>query len=126
VALAPRKPAALIVDDDVGLIFWLGEIFGKAGWNVVPALNCRQAVSLAVMWESHIDLIVANPALDGVVEMVQTLSRVHRPKVAVIRDRDVEPDIFADATVDRPDMSSSLSRAESAEQVGKLLKKVIQ
>ena len=125
-ALAPRKPAALIVDDDVGLIFWLGEIFGKAGWNVVPALNCRQAVSLAVMWESHIDLIVANPALDGVVEMVQTLSRVHRPKIVIIRDHNVEPDIPADATIDRPDVSTSFSRAESAEQVRKLLKDLIQ
>ena len=116
----------MIIDDDVGLIFWFGDILGKAGWNIVPALNCRQAVSLAVMWDSHIDLIVVNPALNGIVEMIQTLSRVHRPKVVVIGDPNVEADIPADATIDRPDVSTSFSRAESAERVRKLLKELIQ
>ena len=122
---ANRKRTALIVDDDLGFIFWLGEIFGEAGWNIVPALNCRQAVSLAVMLDSHIDLIVVNPALDGIEEMVQTLSRVHRPKVVVIRDPNVEADIPCDATIDRPDESTSFSRAEWAERVRKLLKELM-
>ena len=73
----PPKPTALIVDDDLGLMFCLVELFAKTGWNIVPALNCRQAVALAVMWDSHIDLIVVNPALNGIEDMVQTLSRVH-------------------------------------------------
>ena len=120
-----RKPAALIVDEDVGLIFWFGEIFGKAGWNIVPALNCRQAVSLAVMWDSHIDLIVVSAALNGIAEMVQTLSRVHRPKIVLIGDPDVDADIPAHATIDRPDVSTSFSRAEWAEQVRKLLKELV-
>ena len=115
----------MIVDSDVGLIFWFGEIFARAGWNIVPALNCRQAVSLAVMWDSHIDLIVVNPALNGIVEMIQTLSRVHRPKVVVIGDPNVEADIPADATIDRPDVSTSFSRAEWVERVRKLLKELI-
>ena len=124
-ARVPRKPIALIVDSDVGLIFWFGEIFARAGWNIVPALNCRQAVSLAVMWDSHIDLIVVNPALNGIVEMIQTLSRVHRPRVVVIGDSNVEADIPADATIDRPDVSTSFSRAEWADRVRKLLKELI-
>ena len=122
----PRKPTALIVDDDLELTFSFVELFAKAGWNIVPALNCRQAVSLAVMWDSHIDLIVVNPALRGIVEMVQTLSRLHRPKVVTIRDPDVEPGIPFDATIDRPDESTSFSRAEWAERVRKLLKELIQ
>jgi hypothetical protein len=126
VARVPRKRTALIVDDDVGLIFWFGEIFAKAGWNIVPALNCRQAVSLAVMWDSHVDLIVVNPALNGIVEMVQALSLVHRPKIVMIRNPNIEPDIRADATINRPDVSTSFSRAEWAEQVRKLLKELIQ
>lgn len=119
-----RKPTALIVDDDVGLIFWLGEIFGKAGWNLVPAMNCRQAVSLAAMWDLYIDLIVVNPALSGVIDMVQTLNRVHRPKIVIIRDPDVEAPIPADATLDRPDIETPESRAEWAERVRELLRKI--
>jgi hypothetical protein len=119
-----RKPTALIVDDDVGFIFWLGEIFGKAGWNLVPALNCRQAVSLAVMWEMYIDLVVVNPALSGVSEMVETLSRVHRPKIVIIRDPDVEAPILGDATINRPDLETSASRARWAERLRTLLKRI--
>ena len=72
-APVPRKPAALVVDEDVGLMFWLVELFAKSGWNFVPALNRRQAVALAVIWDLHNDLIVVNPALSGIGEMVQTL-----------------------------------------------------
>lgn len=119
-----RKPTALIVDDDVGLIFWLGEIFARAGWNLVPALNCRQAVSLAVMWDSYIDLVIVNPALSGVSEMVETLSRVHRPKIVIIRDPDAEAAIPADAKIDRPDPETSASRAEWTKRFGRLLRKI--
>jgi len=119
-----RKPTALIVDDDVGLIFWIGEIFGKAGWNLVPALNCRQAVSLAAMWDLYIDLVVVNPALSGVSEMVETLSRVHRPKIVIIHDPDVEAAIPADATLDRPDIETPVSRAEWAERMRELLREI--
>jgi len=88
-------------------------------------LNCRQAVALAVMWDSYIDLVVVDHALNGIEEMVQTLSRVHRPKVVLIRDPNVESDIPADATIDRPDVSISFSRAEWAERVRKLLKELM-
>ena len=126
VAPVHRKPAALIVDDDVGLIFWVGEIFVRAGWNIVPALNCRQAVSLAVMWDSHINLILVNSGLGGISEMVETLSDLHRPKVVVIRDPNVEPEISADAIVDRPGMETPLARLEWAQRFQKLLKELIQ
>jgi hypothetical protein len=126
VAPIDRKPIALIVDDDVGLIFWLGEILGQAGWNVVPALNCRQAVSLAGMWDLYVDLLVVNPTLSGVLEMVETLSRVHRPMIVVIRDPNGEPGIQADATIERPDMRASISSAEWAERVRKAVKYLVQ
>ncbi len=113
----------MIVDEDVGLLFWFGEIFATAGWNIVPALNCQQAVSLAAMWDLHIDLVVANPALRGVSEMVETLSRVHRPKVVVIHEPDMAA-IPADATLDRPDIRTSKSRADSAKLVRKLLRNI--
>ena len=105
-------------------MFWFGEIFARAGWNAVPALNCRQAVSLAVMWDSYIDLLVVNPALSGVIEMVETLSGVHKPKIVVIGGPEAEPDIQADATIDRPDIGTSSSRAESVKRLRSLLRRI--
>lgn len=90
----------------------------------MPALNCRQAVSLAAMWDSYIDLIVVNPALSGVIDMVQTLSRVHRPKIVIIRDPDVEVNVPADAAINRPDLGSSAFRASWTERLRSLLKSI--
>ena len=36
----------LIVDEDVGFVFWLGEILTKLGCRAVPALDCTQAVAI--------------------------------------------------------------------------------
>ena len=77
------------------------------------------------MWDSRIDLIVVNPALKGIPEMVDALSRAHRPKVVVIRDPNVESGIRFDATIDRPDVSTWFSRAQWAERVRKLLKELM-
>lgn len=118
-------PTALIVDDDLGFVLWLGEIFLLAGCGSVPASSCRGAVSLIEVLDVKIDLIAVNAALSGVSEMVEALSRVHRPKVVVIREPNVEPGIHADATIDRPDMGTPLSRAEWAQGVRKLLKELI-
>jgi len=71
-----RKPTVLIVDDDLGFVMWLGEIFTELGWNTVPASDCQDAVSRVGLLDLDVDLIVVNPALSGVSEMVQTLSRV--------------------------------------------------
>jgi hypothetical protein len=76
------------------------------------------------MWDSYIDLIVVNPALSGVIDMVQTLSRVHRPKIVILRDPDVETPIPADVTIDRPDLGTSASRAKWAESLRSLLKRI--
>ena len=83
-----------------------------------------QAVSLAALWESQIELIVVNPVLSGIPEMVEALSHVNRPKIVTIGDPDVEADIPADVTMDRPDMRTPLSRAESADRVRRLLKEL--
>jgi hypothetical protein len=78
------------------------------------------------MWDSHINLILVNSGLGGISEMVETLSDLHRPKVVVIRDPNVEPEISADAIVDRPGMETPLARLEWAQRFQKLLKELIQ
>ena len=42
----PRGPTILIVDEDVGFVWWLGELFSEFGYRSIPALSCRQALSL--------------------------------------------------------------------------------
>lgn len=66
-------PTVLIVDENLGFVWWLGEILVKAGCTVLPALNCRDALSLAKETGIKVDLVLANPTLDGFSEMTKQL-----------------------------------------------------
>jgi len=119
-----RKPTVLIVDDDLGFVMWLGEIFTELGWNTVPASDCQGALTLVGLLHMDVDLIVVNPALEGVSQMVGAFSRVRRPKIVLIGGPDVVADIPADATLDRPDIGTPVSRAEWTKRVQKLVRKI--
>jgi hypothetical protein len=41
---SPPQQTVLIVDPDLGLLFWLGEISTKAGCRTIPALDCFTSI----------------------------------------------------------------------------------
>ena len=97
--------SVLIVDDDVAFVWWLGEVFTAAGYQSVPALHCRQALSLSKKLDLRVDLIAVNPQLPGVLRMLEAFAAA-RPglKVILIQDHNSEPSaaIHGDATLQRP------------------------
>ena len=63
----------LIVDEDLGFLFWIGELLVEAGYQPVPALNCEQAFNHIQQFEVDIDVVVADAAVRGVSSMLQIL-----------------------------------------------------
>jgi hypothetical protein len=61
----------MIVDDDLGFVWWLGEIFSDAGCRALPALSCGDAVVLAKRLGFEPDLIILNPNLRGASKMLK-------------------------------------------------------
>ncbi len=117
----------LIVDKDLGFVWWLGEILREAACDVVPALNCKQAVSITKKLEMKVDVVVVNPRLAGVSKMIQTLSDAGRPlKIVVIGDRNVHSmrTIPSHATLQRPSGWEQISRQEWLDRVRKILRDV--
>jgi DNA-binding NtrC family response regulator len=111
----PALPTVLIIDLDVGFVFWLGEIFTEAGSNAVPALNCGQALSLVTELELQVDVIVLDAALEGVSEMIQALRKENQAlKIAVVRSRasNAPSAINADWTLQRPAPWEPLARQD--------------
>jgi hypothetical protein len=111
---------AVIVDDDLGFVMWLGEIFAELECKAMPALNCRQALALAKRWALPITAVVLNPDLPGAARMVKTLLAAN-PEVHVVLIRDstlsgrVPPDpkgIQAQSILARPSPGEPISRAE--------------
>lgn len=121
-----RIPVVLIVDEDLGFVWWLGQIFSQAGCQVVPTLNAGQMVSLTQDLNLKVDLIVVNPELSGVPEMIRTLSTSRPPKIVAIRNHntDVGSSLHADATLERPSGWGPVSEKEWLECVRRLVKDI--
>ncbi len=99
-----HSPVVLIVDEDLGFVWWLGQIFSQAGCQVVPTLSPDQTLSLSRDLNLKVDLLVVNPELAGISEMIQALSSSRRPKIVAIRNNhsNVRCAIKVHATLERP------------------------
>jgi DNA-binding response OmpR family regulator len=66
----------LIVDNDMGFIFWLGEVLIGANYQPWPACNVSDARNLINSKHSvSPDLLIVNPALQGALELITHLRR---------------------------------------------------
>ena len=119
-------PIVLIVDDDLGFVWWLGEIFSEVGCCSLPALSCKQARTL--MKEGYnLDLILVNPHLPGAGALVSALGRrnANVPVVAIHTGSERLGDAAdQDSTLTRPAASDQISRAEWLRKVRKLLREL--
>ena len=123
----PGATTVWIVDEDLGFVWWLGEIFTEAGCRTLPALSCEQAVSLIKKLNLRIDVLVLNPQLPGVIGMLQIFRRMH-PNFEIVTIGETSPALTAairpKAKLERPSGSDSISRLEWLKKVRKLLKEV--
>ena len=76
-------PTVLIVDEDLGFLWWLGDILGKAGCTVVPALSCQQATTFMKELNMNLDLVFVDPALNGLSSMLEALTEAQN-KIKVV------------------------------------------
>jgi DNA-binding response OmpR family regulator len=113
VSPSPAVPAVLIVDEDVGFVWWLGEIFHDLGCRAVPALSCQDAISIAKTANLAPDLIIVNPVLPGVAGMIKALRRGHSAKIVAIQERrasrGIDPE--AHAVLERPMAGEPIRRS---------------
>lgn len=123
----PGPPTVLIVDEDVGFISWLGEIFSEAGYRALPALSCHQAVSLIKKLKLDVDVIAVNQRLRGISWAIGTLSSAKRPlKIVLIRNPAVDAIevIPSHAILERPSGWDPISRADWLRKIRRVLKQV--
>ena len=82
----------LIIDQDLGFLMWLGELFTELGCQTVPALHCRHAIELAQRLELPISTLVVNPDLPGAAKTIKTLVASNpNARVVLIRDAGADP-----------------------------------
>jgi hypothetical protein len=116
---------ALIVDDDLGFVYWIGERFHEAGYQPVPALNVRQAISLINELDLKISVVAVNARLRSVRRFIETLSQTQGPLVKIILILDpcipTTAVVRAHAIVERPSGWEPASRHEWLRKLRRIL-----
>ena len=124
-------PTALIIDEDVGFVWWLGEIFREVGYLSIPALGAGDALALVDQTSLAITLLVLNPKLDGIQDVINKVtmeglrSHTPAPKVVQILDLDFESTgIRALAALKRPTKFEAISKTEWVQKIRGLLTQI--
>jgi DNA-binding NtrC family response regulator len=110
-----RTQTVLIVDEDLGFVFWLGQALADVGHQVVPALSCEQAFFHIRHFNVDADAVFVNPALSGVPNLLQTLGRANtRLRIVLIKSPDMEVSgaMPAHALLEKPRGWEEISRQE--------------
>lgn len=63
----------LLVDSDLGFIFWLGHVLDAAGYVALPAKSVPDAIVLLVQHRLTISLLVLNSSLAGAASLVEVM-----------------------------------------------------
>jgi hypothetical protein len=121
---------ALIIDSDVGFMMWLGELFTELGWQAIPALSCRQALTLTKRLELPIRILIVNPEMRGAERTVKVLTAAN-PGVRLVLIRDPASDcvgvqanpigLQTRFTLERPSPWETISRPEWLARIRKVL-----
>jgi two-component system cell cycle sensor histidine kinase/response regulator CckA len=83
--LAAEKKTILVVEDDILLLAMLSETLRRRGYNVLPALSAKEALSVFRRSKEPIDLAVVDfslPDIDGVEVSIQFLR--HNPAFKIL------------------------------------------
>jgi len=79
----------IILDDDLGFVFWLAHVLVANGYSAFPATNVSEALKLIQELQGEsVDLVIANLGLTGVSELLDRLRTRHVSlKVIAFEDR---------------------------------------
>lgn len=115
----------LIADEDLGFVWWLGHVLAEAGYQSLPALNCRQAASRIKQMKGNVDAVIMNPRLPGSSNLIRKLDAAKRVKVIAVRDvpnMDFEG-ILASAVLQKPQGREQILRQEWLKRIRKAFAK---
>lgn len=67
----------LIVDYDLGFVFWLGHMLDNLGNSALPAKTVPDAALLIMQLNLKVDVLLINLALPGAVDLIAAVHRSH-------------------------------------------------
>jgi hypothetical protein len=112
----------LIVDEDLGFVFWLGRISDTAGYEAFPAKTVGDAGNLLSWLSIRLDLLVINPSSPGADSFIAALRSSPGLNIVGIFEGESHEEISGiDAWYRKPDRVDELSQLEWLSVVESLL-----
>jgi DNA-binding response OmpR family regulator len=115
----------LIVDRDLGFVYWLGRVLDDAGYEAIPARRVPDAIQLLHELHTVVDLLIVNMALPGAADLVRALRRSARPirVMSLLESPDETPASppGSDAVRSKPEEVDEISKLEWVDAIDRLL-----
>ena len=94
----------LIVDADLGFVFWLGEALHAAGYAAFPARSVPLARTSLAEWQLAVDILIVDPSLPGASNFVRALRQDREDmRVVAVSEGDESGPLFrADVACEKP------------------------
>jgi hypothetical protein len=120
-----HSKTVLIVDRDLGFVFWLGQHLDNIGYQALPAKGSVDATAILRELHVEIDLLIVNPDSDGASALTEALRRSQgHLKVITISSQEKESSVpfrGANASHYRPSFLDEASKAEWLETIERVL-----
>ena|ERR1700688_4775029 len=111
----------LILDRDLGFVFWLGQVLINAGYQALPANSCEAGTELVRQLNLGIDMLIVSYSLPGADVFLNSLrhSQGHLKVIAVLDagEEPVKALSGADAAQHRPSLVNEGVETEWAETI---------
>lgn len=94
------KTAILLIDTDLGFVFWLGRELDKAGYEAFPAKSIPDALKLIAELHLSVGLVILGGSLPGAANFVSTLrhAQKHLRILSLVEDAGEPNRLAADCT----------------------------
>ena len=101
----------LIIETDLGFVFWLGQALDSYGYQATPAKNVPDATSLLGQSKTNIDLLIVNPSQEGIATFVKRLRRSQKNLKVIAVTADPHSPVLkgADATKSKASARDDIS-----------------
>lgn len=103
----------LLVDNDLGFVFWLGQTLDALGHSALPAKTVPDAALLVLQLDLKVDLLVINLSLVGATEFIAAMHRAN----AQVRVIGIVEDPMSAASI--PGVSTTRSKPATIDSAAK-------
>jgi DNA-binding NtrC family response regulator len=120
------NPAILVVDCDLGFVFWLGQILDRAGYEAFPARSVPDALKLITELHLSVSLMIVDYSLSGAANLIATMRRAQKSLkiMALVEDDSGPTPPEADAQYRKPRKINEVpTEAEMLHIIRRLLSK---